>query len=63
MIVDGEESCVRRVRELQKELENAGVEVVFMTKDMKSLVSLMPVTSPPRHLRQRKTPLGLLYTR
>jgi acyl-CoA synthetase (AMP-forming)/AMP-acid ligase II len=63
MIVDDEDSCVRRVREVQKVLDDASVEVVFMGGDMKSIVSSMPATPPPRSLRQKKTPLGLLYTR
>lgn len=64
MVVDDEDSCAQRVREVQKELQDAAaVEVVFMTQDMESSVASMPVAPPPRHLRQGRTPLGLLYTR
>lgn len=63
MVVDDEDSCSQRIREVKKELEDAAVEVVFMTYDMESSIASMPVTPPPRHLRQRRTPLGLLYTR
>lgn len=63
MIVDGEDSCVLRVQEVQRKLEDATMEVVFIGNDMKSIVSSMPATPPPRQLRQRRMPLGLLYTR
>ena len=63
MLVDDEDSCAQRIREVQEELADAGVEIVFMTHDIESSVASMPITPPPSHLRRRRTPLGLLYTR
>lgn len=63
VIVDDEESCVQRVQEVQKELEDAAVEVLYMGSKMDAIVASMPITPPVRQLRQKRTPLGLLYTR
>jgi acyl-CoA synthetase (AMP-forming)/AMP-acid ligase II len=63
MVVDPDESCVRRVQEVSTKLDAAGVEVIVLREDIQAAISSLSDTPPLRRLRQKRTPLGLLYTR